>query len=146
MNVIGRDTTANALTWSVFRLCCHPEIQQRIREEIFYVIPDATDRRKAMSYEAVQKMRFLEAFCMEVLRLHPSVPKEGKIAQRDDTLPDGTKVQRGDMVVFLPWLMGRSEELWGEDALIFDPVRFLDRPKPSPFVFTAFQVGDGVRC
>jgi cytochrome P450 len=38
----------------------------------------------------------LEAFCMEVLRLHPSVPKEGKFAFKDTELPDGTKVKKGE--------------------------------------------------
>lgn len=32
---------------------------------------------------------------MEVLRLHPSVPKEGKFAFKDTELPDGTKLKKG---------------------------------------------------
>lgn len=30
---------------------------------------------------------------------------------------------------------------WIQDALNFDPLRFFNQPKPSPFVFTAFQAG-----
>lgn len=48
------------------------------------------------------------------------------------------------MVVFLPWIMGRDTTLWGEDALEFEPQRFLDNPKPSSYVFTAFQAGPRV--
>jgi cytochrome P450 len=136
--IAGRDTTANALSWAFFRLCIHPEQQQIIRGEIFQHI-EVGRYSSNFSYEALQKMKYLEAFCMEVLRLHPSVPKEAKIAQNPDTLPDGTKIEKGDTVVFFPWLMGRDKSLW-TDPLTFDPTRFLDKPKPSPFVFTAFQV------
>lgn len=38
--------------------------------------------------------------------------------------------------------MGRDKDIWGEDAEQFQPAdRFLDKPKPSPFAYTAFQAG-----
>lgn len=86
--IAGRDTTANALTWAIYRLCLHPEIQQRVYEEVRDVFKkkelspppishnEHTDFR--ISYECLQEMKYLEAFIMEVLRLHPSVPKELK--------------------------------------------------------------------
>lgn len=40
-------------------------------------------------------MKYLEAVCMETLRLHPSVPKEAKYVRDDDILPDGTHVYKG---------------------------------------------------
>ena len=64
----------------------------------------------AISFETLQEMKFVEAVCMETLRLHPSVPKEAKYVRNDDILPDGTHVYKGDTVVFFPWIMGRSEE------------------------------------
>ena len=59
----------------------------------------------------------------------------------DDVLPDGTVVKKGDILVFFPWIMGRDKSLWGEDAEEFKPERFLDKPKPNPFIYTAFQAG-----
>jgi cytochrome P450 len=46
---------------------------------------------------------------LQTLRLHPSVPKEAKYCRKDDVLPDGTVVYEGDTVVFVPWIMGRTE-------------------------------------
>lgn len=109
-----------------------------MRDEVLTVLSD-TPNEAAISFSQLQQMRYLEAFVMEVLRLHPSVAKEAKAVHRDDVLPDGTRVRKGEIVSFVPWLMGRTEEYW-PDALRFDPDRFLDKPKPSPFLFTAFQV------
>ena len=68
------------------------------------------------------------------------MPKEGKCVMKDDILPDGTAVRKGDLLVFSPWVMGRQTALWGPDALQVRPERFADNNKPNPFVFTAFQV------
>lgn len=156
--IAGRDTTAQALSWCFYRLCIHSEIQRALRKDIMAVLRkhnnDAKSHCQVLSYECLQSMKYLEAFCMEVLRLHPSVPKEAKHAGKDDTLPDGTSIKKGDLVVFSPWLMGRTEDLW-EDCNAFKPSRFytvndsshkefssnISLTKPSPFVFTAFQAG-----
>jgi hypothetical protein len=112
----------------------------------------------------------MHALSPQVLRLHPSVPKEGKFALKDTTLPDGTRVDEGEniteestspessltlcililsplvcdwlkgtLVMFLPWVMGRTEKFWN-NAMAFNPDRFIGKAKPSPYVFTAFQV------
>lgn len=140
--IAGRDTTAQALSWSFYTLCCHQEEQKRVQEEIDAVLkkyPISGDSEH-ISYDALADMRYLDAFCHEVLRLYPSVPKEAKHVYQADTLPDGTKLQGGELLVFAPWIMGRDPNLW-EEPLKFDPGRFFNKPKPSPFVFTAFQAG-----
>lgn len=145
--IAGRDTTAQALSWTIYRLCQHPEIQVNIRNEVKQVLeefPNLINSNEKysnwFSYEILQKFKYIEAVIMEVIRLHPSVPKEMKQAVHDDVFPDGTQIRAGDQIIFCPWVMGRTESIW-EDCLTFKPERFLNNPKPSPFVFTAFQAG-----
>jgi cytochrome P450 len=80
----------------------------------------------------------------ETLRLYPSVPKDIKTALASDVLPDGTVVTAGTSVVYLPYVMGRSPALWGEDAARFQPERFLGKPVPSAWRLPAFN-GAGPR-
>lgn len=154
--IAGRDTTANALSWAFYRLCIHPDIQNKAYEEVrrlasefnldMPLSPNPNDESLEndpgpdIPFACIQKMDYIEAFCMEVLRLYPSVPKIGKFALQDDVLPDGTEVKKGMMVVFSPWVMGRTERLW-ENCLEFRPERFIENKKPSPYLFTAFQAG-----
>ena len=150
MIIAGRDTTAQALSWAFYRMCLHDDIQSKLRTEIFTILQQTGEYTRlrerqglgTVQYDTLQQLKYVEAFIFEVLRLHPSVPKEGKCVFQDDILPDGTEVKKGDVVSFLPWCMGRDADLWGEDCLEFKPERFLHQTsKPSPFVFIAFQAG-----
>ena len=141
--IAGRDTTAQALSWAFYMACCHEDEQKRVQDEIDEVLnkqQTPNSDKVHISYDALSSMKYLDAFCHEVLRLYPSVPKEAKHVYKADTLPDGTKLEGGELLVFFPWLMGRDPNLW-EDPMRFDPNRFFDKPKPSPFIFTAFQAG-----
>ncbi|CAB9505914.1 Leukotriene-B(4) omega-hydroxylase 2 [Seminavis robusta] len=138
----GRDTTAVALSWTIFELCKHPEVVEKMLEEANDVCGRADDDSgQDYSYDTIGKLQYIDAVVMEVLRLHPSVPKEAKYAVREDILPDGTFIPRGAMVAFPPYVMGRSRHVWGSDAHEFKPARFFNQKEPTAFKFTAFNAG-----
>lgn len=43
--IAGRDTTAVSLSWFYYMLCCHPEVTEKIREEIS-VLEKNTKKKK----------------------------------------------------------------------------------------------------
>ena len=59
-------------------------------------------------------------------------------------MPNGIKVYKGEFIAWQPYIMGRDETIWGDDAKQFDPDRFMnseDGLKPSQFKFNAFNMG-----
>ena len=87
-----------------------------------------------------RELPYTYAMLQETLRLCLSVPKDVKVAVADDVLPDGTAVAAGSVVAYLPHAMGRYEANW-EAAETYDPGRFMDGKKHSPFRFIAFNAG-----
>ncbi len=69
-------------------------------------------------------MPYLNAVCNEVLRYFGPVPLTIREGRRDtDTYLD-TKVPKGTRIILYHGLSTKSFELWGPDALKFDPDRW----------------------
>ncbi|KAF9916317.1 hypothetical protein BX616_004069 [Lobosporangium transversale] len=131
--VAGRDTTAVALTWQFYSLMANPRIMKNIVQEIDTVLKGSED---AIKYEVLMnEMPYTKAVFHETLRLHPPVPKNFKQAVADDVLPDGTRVKKGDLIGYSNWCLGRNKSVWGVDAGLFVPERWLvpDEQGGSPF-------------
>ncbi|KAF6160299.1 hypothetical protein GIB67_019068 [Kingdonia uniflora] len=65
-----------------------------------------------------------------------------KSAVKDDILPDGLRVKKGDGIIYVPYAMGRMTFIWSEDAEDFRPDRWIVNgvfQLESPFKFSAFQ-------
>lgn len=134
--IAGRDTTAQALSWTMFCLCKHPDVETRARQEVVNVC-----QGRECTYEEVGRLPFLQAVLSEALRLYPSVPIDIKCAVDNDTLPDGTWVPRGSIVMYNIYGMNRDSSIWGEDAHIFRPERWLENPAPNNYTYPVFNAG-----
>jgi cytochrome P450 len=115
----GRDTTAQALTWTFYLLLQHPQIEKALLSELSTV---NTDNPHSLMPTALP---YTTACFYEALRLYPPVPIEIKQAAQPVTLPDGTFLPRGSVIIWVPWAINRNPELWGEDAAQFRPGRWL---------------------
>ncbi|GJJ68626.1 hypothetical protein EMPS_00972 [Entomortierella parvispora] len=135
--IAGRDTTAQALTWQFFSLMSNPRVMHNLVREIDIVLQG----NRTYTYEVMmQDLPYLKAVFHETLRLYPPVPKNFKQAVDHDVLPGGTRVYPGDMIAISPWCMARNQDVWGVDAELFVPERWLDtsvepstRENASPF-------------
>lgn len=137
--IAGRDTTAATLSWLFLMLAKHPLVSKTLREEVDRCCP----KGQHPSFDCVKEsaMPYLNAVVWETLRLFPPVAADPKIAAADDVLPDGTFVPKGAEIAYLPYAMGRLTELWGPDAELFQPERWIPFSQPNLFKFPVFQAG-----
>eukprot|EP01012_Entosiphon_sulcatum_P012017 TRINITY_DN1747_c0_g1_i1.p1 TRINITY_DN1747_c0_g1~~TRINITY_DN1747_c0_g1_i1.p1 ORF type:complete len:549 (-),score=70.11 TRINITY_DN1747_c0_g1_i1:68-1690(-) len=132
--IAGRDTTAVTLSWTFYVLCQNPGVAQKLVEEIDRELAGAEP-----TYENLKPLKYLNGVIHEVLRLYPPVPGDFKVAAKDAKLPDGTIIPEGTTGIYLPYVMGRSRELWPE-PLEVKPERWFNQ-QPSQFEFPVFQAG-----
>ncbi|KAI8830266.1 cytochrome P450 [Chytriomyces cf. hyalinus JEL632] len=139
--IAGRDTTAQALSWTFFLLHKNPTALAALESEIAAVL-----QGNSPSYDQIKNdMPYANAVFHEALRLYPSVPLELKQANKTETLPCGTIVPQGAAVAWSPYAMGRTSAIWGDDAKEFKPERWLEMTKqPSPFDYPVFNAGPRV--
>ncbi|XP_054270012.1 cytochrome P450 4C1-like isoform X2 [Macrosteles quadrilineatus] len=67
----GHDTTAMAIVWTLYLLGKHPDIQEKVAEELDHVL-EGTER--SFTYDDLSNMKYLERVIKEAQRLYPSVP------------------------------------------------------------------------
>ncbi|KAL2158561.1 hypothetical protein VTH06DRAFT_4328 [Thermothelomyces fergusii] len=120
----GHETTATAMTWAVYLLAKHPDVQSRLRAEVREHLPPPADGAPAPSSVDIDRMPYLNAVCSEVLRYFSPAPLTLRMAAKDTSIV-GQFVPRGTQIMIVPWAINKSQALWGDDALVFNPDRWM---------------------
>ncbi|KAI6714217.1 hypothetical protein JHW43_003254 [Diplocarpon mali] len=131
----GRDTTAQALTWTFYLLLRNPAKAEAIRREVMQVIKQGASKMPDTPSCSTQDFNtadfqpfalpYVTAVFYEALRLYPPVPFELKQCEAATTLPDGTFLPKSSILLWCTWAMNRSKLIWGKDAEDFKPERWL---------------------
>ncbi|KAL8236916.1 hypothetical protein R6Q59_017997 [Mikania micrantha] len=123
----GRDTTSSALTWFFWILSSHPEVEQKILDELNEIrVSSCKNGSDCYSFDDLRRMHYLHAALSESLRLYPPVPLDTKDCLQDDIMPDGTFIGKGWFVTYNTYAMGRIASVWGNDCCEFRPERWLE--------------------
>jgi cytochrome P450 len=123
----ARGTSALSLAWIFLLIAKHPEVDQRIRDEMAVRLPEImADDEAYVTSDHIQDLVYLEATIKEVLRLYPTIPMNRREAMKDTVIGDGIPVKKGEFVVLHPYAMARLPSLWGPDAAEFKPERWID--------------------
>jgi cytochrome P450 len=130
----GQETTANALTWSLFLLSQLPSWRERI----------AAEARREMEGPAeglAERLVETRAVIDEALRLYPPIVAISRASIGKDELA-GHAIGRGTIVVVPPYVLHRHRLLWDRPD-VFDPERFLGaaRGRIDRFAYLPFGVG-----
>uniref|UniRef100_A0A2K6V2B5 Cytochrome P450 family 27 subfamily A member 1 n=1 Tax=Saimiri boliviensis boliviensis TaxID=39432 RepID=A0A2K6V2B5_SAIBB len=140
----GVDTTSNTLTWALYHLSKHPEIQAALHEEVVGVVPAG----QVPQYKDFAHMPLLKAVLKETLRLYPVVPTNSRIIEKE-TEVDGFLFPKNTQFVFCHYVVSRDPDTFS-DPESFQPRRWLRNSQPATLriqhPFGSVPFGYGVRA
>ncbi|KAI9148745.1 Pisatin demethylase [Paramyrothecium foliicola] len=121
----GSDTTAISLSSIMYYLLKEPQCMRKLQDEIddFY---QRGDLSKNPSLKQAQQLPYLQAVIKEALRIHPAtgLPLERIVPQGGSTIA-GRFFPEGSIVGINTWVQHHNKAIYGEDADIFRPERWL---------------------
>jgi len=114
----GHETTAKALTWTLYILSRAPEWQERVRDEIRTVAKSGR-----IGPLTISKLPLTSRVLKESMRLYPPVPVITRVSTEDVEL-GGKHLPNPTLIVIPMYAVHRHRRLW-TDPDRFDPDRFL---------------------
>lgn len=128
--VAGSDTTAVSLSSCLYNLIKYPSTLARLREEIKEHRLRKESSNECITFKESQSMPYLLAVIKEALRLHPAtglplwrvVPEAGAFIA-------GHQFPAGSIVGLNSWVAHYNPSVFGPDADVFRPERWLEAEK-----------------
>lgn len=109
----GHETSASALSWALYLLATHPEVQEAVASEAAGLTAD---------FASLSRLKLARDVFREALRLYPPVP----MMVRENACPEVMRdrpVAPGAQIVLSPWHLHRHERVW-DNPDGFDPARW----------------------
>lgn len=134
----GHDTTSAAISWAIFTLGSHPDVQEKVINELREIFGDSD---RDATYDDLQKMKYMEQVIKETLRLYPSVPGicrklDVDVRIKNYTIPAGTSIP------IIPYVIHRNPKIFPNPEE-FNPDHFLPERIQGrhPFAYIPFSAG-----
>jgi len=135
----GHETTANALTFTLWLLAQHPEVMDRLQGEVCRVVP--TERPPTI--EDLDEMPYLRMVLAESMRLYSPAWIIGRQVI-EPCVVNGHMLKRREVVFVSQWVTHRDPRWW-PDPDRFDPERFSPARSAGRHRWSYFPFGGGSR-
>ncbi|XP_055612681.1 cytochrome P450 4c3-like [Uranotaenia lowii] len=135
----GHDTTAHAISWTLFLLGSDQEIQDRVFNEIDQIMGGDRDRLPTM--QELNEMKYLELCIKETLRLYPSIPLIARRLPEDVQIQDYT-IPKNTNVMIVVYHLHRDPTVFSNPEK-FNPDNFLPENCNGrhPYAYIPFSAG-----
>ena len=134
--VAGHETTSVALTWCLYLLSQHPEVERRLQGEL-----DGVLGGRDPTVDDLPALTYTRQVLDETLRLYPAAWASNRNTLADDEIC-GYFVPANSVVVFSPYVIQHDPHLW-EKPETFDPERFSPEHAGERHRFAYFPFGGG---
>ena len=137
----GHETTAVALTWTLYLLSQNPEIETRLVKELDRVLGS-----RLPTPDDMPSLKYVEQVFAEGLRLYPPAWAIGRMTAEPYTMPGphNWELEPGVILIMSPYVTQRDARYF-PDPERFDPDRWLPERADQRPKFTFFPFGGGTR-
>lgn len=142
----GFDPISNHLGFTTYELAVNPDVQQKLFEEITET--ESHLNGKKITYEQLQKMKYLDMVISESLRKWPPIALTDRLCVKDYVYEDedGGKIHiKKGMMLVLPSISLHYDEQYFPNSKVFDPERFNEENKKNILAGTYLPFGIGPR-
>jgi cytochrome P450 len=155
MLIAGHETTANALTWTYYLLAQHPDVEERVFDEIDLVLKNSSvtkDHTNNTNIESkyrlptpkdIPKLKYIENVFRESMRLFPPVWSIGRMVEEEYKMGEYT-IPKDSAIFMSQYVMHRNPQYY-ENPEKFIPERWTDDFKRHLPRFSYFPFGGGLR-
>lgn len=139
----GFETSSTSLTFCLYELALHQEIQQKLRKEVQEGLKGNDEK---VSYDFLLGCKYLDMVIKETLRKYPIVSGMLRKCTKEYKIPDTNLVIPEGCSVLLPTYAIHHDPDFYPEPSKFDPERFSpeNSEKRNPITFLAF--GEGPRA
>jgi cytochrome P450 len=134
----GHETVATALTWTLYLLSQHPEVERRFHAEL-----DAVLGGNLPTIEHLSRLSYTQMVFEEALRLYPSAWLIGRKAIAVDQIR-GYRIPANSIIFLSPYCTHRHPAFW-ENPEVFDPERFTPERSTDRAPYAYFPFAGGPR-
>ncbi|XP_045761080.1 uncharacterized protein LOC123864575 [Maniola jurtina] len=140
--VAGVEPTAAAIFATLVELGKHPDLQQKLHEEIDKAFEENDGK---MTYDIVANLKYLDMVTNEAMRMHPPIGFLSRKCTKDSVLPNGNiKVEKGTKILTAIYELHHDPKYF-PDPETFNPERFSKENKNATLDLTYMPFGKGNR-
>ncbi|ADV49365.1 Unspecific monooxygenase [Cellulophaga algicola DSM 14237] len=133
----GHETTANALSFLVFLLAKHPDIQEKAYQEVKNISLEGDD-----VLTQILELKYIQQCVEEAMRLYPPAYIIDRVSIEDDEF-EGLQIPKDSLVLMSIYELHRNEDFW-EKPNEFNPERF-DASRKKEYQEYYYPFGAGPR-
>ncbi|XP_054719611.1 cytochrome P450 2U1-like [Uloborus diversus] len=136
----GSETAWISVNWFLLICAAFPEVQKKIHEEIM----ETLGHERFPTRADYMNMPYTEAIIMEINRWITTIPLNIMRSTLEDTELNGYFIPKDSYVLADLWAVHHDKTLWGKDADIFKPERFLSEDGKKvikPEYYIPFSIG-----
>ncbi|KMQ87734.1 cytochrome p450 6k1 [Lasius niger] len=136
----GYETSATTMAFTLYELALHPEIQNRLREEILQALVKSDGKA---TYEMLMSLSYLDMVLFETLRIYPPLEYLQRLTTKVYNIPNSSLVIEKGTPIFISVRGLHFDPDYFPNPEKFDPERFNEDNKRNRPVYVHLPFGEG---